>query len=138
MLVLVAVLCCLHAAQTFSMLLFCNNSSDNEIVVYSRAAQCSCELTGNVSEYSLSRLNKVLGNCTTVYFCSPVFELDESLSFVNLHDVSFVGCKRTTFNCNGVNGIRFTHVTNLRVQNVNFINCAQSSKLSLRYRGKNS
>lgn len=129
-LVLVATLCCLLAAQSFCML-FCNSSSDNEIAVYSRAAQNLRELTGNFSEHSLSHLHKVLGSCTTVYFCSPVFKLDESLSFVDLHDVSFVGGKKTTFNCNGVNGIRFTNITNLKVENITFINCAQSSKLSL-------
>ena len=109
----------------------CGNSSIRLIEVYSEEEHATSKY---VNGTSLSMLDEVVTNCTTVYFCSLKINLDKSLSFSNLNYISFIGLNVTTIDCGGNSSLQFMNVNSLFIRGVEFFNCAEVHTMVLNYR----
>lgn len=97
-------------------------------------AEESCNFDEGIA---IERLEKELTSCTTVYFLSMTsnIPLHIPLSFSNLHDVSLIGLNKTTIHCDGKGSLDFKNVTDLKVKNLTFSNCAKNFTMVVNYRG---
>ena len=56
--------------------------------------------------------------------------LDTNISLENLENVSIIGHKTPTVNCNGIGAIRFSYCNNVTIKDVNWENCGSSNESS--------
>ncbi len=100
----------------------CNSSSLFSIAVGDAK---SCDL--DFPTHPVNDLDKVVSSCFEVHFCSlPLqFQVSRTLSFRDVHTISFIGANITTLDCITNTSIEFTNVTNLKVMNLQFLNCAK-------------
>ncbi len=110
----------------------CDDSTVRRICINS-PEQESFKLENELN-YTLDELDLVLTDCTEVYFSSNILELNRSLYFKNLHNISFIGLHGTRLDCQGINGFQMENIVQFLAQDLELHNCSGDYSVEIEYK----
>ena len=117
-LILLLVFNIIHANESSTILVCIGQNKEN---------QCNSQRDANCNSSSLAVLPQLLKKHTIphiIQFCTSQIELDHSILFYQLYNVTFIGVQdRTMIHCTSKAGMSFTESEGIHLENLIFDQC---------------